>query len=241
MSLPRVRLESSVPEGDSAWILDPQESHHLVTVRRCREGDLFEGLLPGRKLLMRLELAPGLSRGVVLRETPESPKGNVWLLAALLKGEAFDRMLAQVVEAGVSVIVPLSCSRSVVSLVPERIPTRMKRWERIVLESTKQCGRAHSPEILEPMLVSSVPSLGLPSQRFITVTGPAPSALVSKVQEEAAVAVGPEGDWTKEELEILERNGFQRISLGPNLMRSPTASVVAVAVLAMMMAGRSDD
>ena len=63
MSLPRVRLESSVPEGDSAWILDPQESHHLVTVRRCREGDLFEGLLPGRKLLMRLKLAPGLSRG----------------------------------------------------------------------------------------------------------------------------------------------------------------------------------
>ena len=241
MSLPRVRLDSSVPEGDSAWILDPEESHHLVTVRRCREGDLFEGLLPGRKLLMRLELAPGFSKGIVLRETPEERKGKVWLLAGLLKGEAFDRLLAQTVEVGVSVIVPLTCSRSVASITPERIPPRMKRWERIVMEATKQCGRAHSPEIREPLPVSSVPSLGLPSHRFVAATGSAPLVLASKVQDEVAVAVGPEGDWTAEELEILGKEGFQRVSLGPNVMRSPTAAVVAVAVFSMMMTGLSDD
>jgi 16S rRNA (uracil1498-N3)-methyltransferase len=65
--------------------------------------------------------------------------------------------------------------------------------------------------------------------------------LASKVQDEVAVAVGPEGDWTAEELEILGKEGFQRVSLGPNVMRSPTAAVVAVAVFSMMMTGLSDD
>ena len=83
----------------------------------------------------------------------------------------------------------------------------MKRWERIVLESTKQCGRAHFRRYSSPCLYP--PSLPeLPLQRFITVTGPAPSALVSKVQDEAAAAVGPEGT-DRRRAEILERNGFR--------------------------------
>lgn len=235
MSLPRVRLESSVPEGDSAWILDPKEFHHLVSVRRCRHGDLFEGLLPGRILLMRLELSSGRSRGVVVGETPERPLKEVWLLAGLLKSEAFDRMLAQAVEAGVSTIVPLTCTRSVVSITPERIPSRMKRWERIVLGATKQCGRADPPEIYEPMPLSSISSLPLPPHRYVAVTGPAPLVLGSRTRDGAAVAVGPEGDWTGEELEILERESFRKVSLGSVVMRSPTAAVVAVAILSMMI------
>ena len=235
MSLPRVRLESSVPEGDSAWILDPKESRHLVSVRRCRHGDLFEGLLPGRILLMRLELSSGRSKGIVVGETPERPLKEVWLLAGLLKSEAFDRMLAQAVEAGVSTIVPLTCTRSVVSITPERIPSRMKRWERIVLGATKQCGRADPPEIYEPMPLSSISSLPLPPHRYVAVTGPAPLVLGSRTRDGAAVAVGPEGDWTGEELEILERESFRKVSLGSVVMRSPTAAVVAVAILSMMI------
>lgn len=238
MSLPRVRLESSSPESDTAWILDPKESRHLVSVRRCREGDLFEGLLPGRILLMRLELSSGRSRGIVVGETPERPREEIWLLVGLLKSDAFDRMLAQTVEAGVSVIVPLMCTHSVVSITPERIPSRMKRWERIVMEATKQCGRADPPEIHEPMPLSSVSSLLLPLHRYVAVTGPAPLVLESRARDGAAVAVGPEGDWTGEELEILGKESFRKVSLGSVVMRSSTAAVVAIAVLSMMMGER---
>ena len=60
---------------------------------------------------------------------------------------------------------------------------------------------------------------------------------LSASQRGAAVAVGPEGDWTGEELDELEREGFSRVSLGPRVMRSHTAGVVAVGVLTMMLDG----
>ncbi|HOI80723.1 MAG: RsmE family RNA methyltransferase [Thermovirgaceae bacterium] len=237
MSLPRVRLESSVRESDTTWILDPREGHHLLSVRRCRDGDLFEGLLPGRKILMRLDLSSGEARGVVISESPEGSGREIWLLAGLLKGDPFDRLVAQSVETGVSVLVPLLCSRSVVSIPPGKITSRMERWRRIAMEATKQCGRADPPEILEPVPLSSIPYLQLPSHRFVTVTGPAQAILASRPHSRAAVAVGPEGDWTEEELVILEREGFCRVSLGPGVMRSHTAGIVAVAVLSMMLDG----
>jgi len=237
VSLPRVRLESSIQESESAWILDPGEGHHLISVRRCRDGDLFEGLLPGRKILMRLDLSSEGARGVVVSESPEGSGNEIWLLAGLLKGDPFDRLVAQSVETGVSVLVPLLCIRSVVNIPPGKIRSRMERWRRIAMEATKQCGRADPPEILDPIPVSSIPSLELPSYRFVAVTGPAPTILTSRPRFGAAVAVGPEGDWTGEELDELEREGFSRVSLGPRVMRSHTAGVVAVGVLTMMLDG----
>lgn len=234
MSLPRVRLESSRCEGDSLWILDQEQSRHLIAVRRCRHGDLFEGLLPGRRLLLRLEIFPSGAGGVVVSELPEEEGPKIWLLAGLLKNDPFERLLSQSVEAGVSVIVPLMCSRSVAGIDPSRYARKMERWNRVIHEATKQCGSATPPEILCPLVPARIGSLALPHFRFAAVTEGGSDILSLRASGESAIAVGPEGDWTEDELSILAREGFLPVRLGRRIMRSQTAAVVGVACLSMI-------
>ncbi len=234
MSLPRVRLEGARCEGDSLWLLDQEQRRHLVTVRRCREGDLFEGLLPGKRLTLRLEISGSEARGVLVSSSFEEAGPRIWLLAGLLKGEAFDRLVVQSVEAGASVIVPLLCSRSVVSISSSKTSRKMDRWNRMILEATKQCGAATPTEIFEPVELSGIGSLGLPSSRFAAMTSGTTDIFRFHPSREAAIAVGPEGDWTEEEVDTLVREGFVPVRLGPRIMRSQTAAVVGVACLSLI-------
>jgi len=196
VSLPRVRLDDSSRECASIWLLDRTESRHLVSVRRCRNGDLFEGLLPGKKLTMRLEISGREARGIVISEEVEPVRGSIWLMAAILKRDPFDRLLSQSVEAGASVIVPLVCVRSVVAMEPEGTVRKMKRWQKILHEATKQCGAATPPELHEPVTPGSIDPARLPAMRFVAATGSRDSIRQFRAAKEAAIAVGPEGDWT---------------------------------------------
>ncbi len=241
MSLPRVRLDDSSRESASIWLLDRTESRHLVSVRRCRNGDLFEGLLPGKKLTMRLEISGREARGIVISEEVEPVRGSIWLMAAILKSDPFDRLLSQSVEAGASVIVPLVCVRSVVAMEPEGTVRKMKRWQKILHEATKQCGAATPPELHEPVTPGSIDPARLPAMRFVAATGSRDSIRQFRAAKEAAIAVGPEGDWTDEELDILCTKGFIPVSLGPRIMRSQTAAVAAVSALAMAMEGNGNE
>lgn len=241
MSLPRVRLEASRCEGGPAWILDQDQRRHLIAVRRCRNGELFEGLLPGRRILLRLDVSGSEARGVFVSETPEDDRRNIWLLAGLLKNESFDRLLPQSVEAGASVIVPLLCSRSISNPDPAKTSRKMERWRRIILEATKQCGAASPTRILDPVEVGMAGSLPLPRSRFVAVTEGGSSIISQKASGESAIAVGPEGDWTEDELLSLLREGFVPVSLGRRIMRSTTASAVGVACLSLITGEESGD
>ncbi|GAB6280716.1 MAG: RsmE family RNA methyltransferase [Thermovirga sp.] len=234
MSLPRVRLEASRCEGDSLWILDQGQSRHLLAVRRCRQGDLFEGLLPGRRLLLRLEIHASGARGITVSESLEEKEPKIWLLAGILKNESFDRLLAQTVEVGVSVIVPLVCSRSIAGIDPSKTVRKMERWRRIILDATKQCGAATPPEILLPREPATIGSLGLPPFRFAAVTDGGSDILSLRASRESVIAVGPEGDWTEDEVSILAGEKFLPVSLGRRIMRSRTAAVVGVACLSII-------
>ena len=91
-------------------------------------------------MTMRLEISGREARGIVISEEVEPVRGSIWLMAAILKSDPFDRLLSQSVEAGASVIVPLVCVRSVVAMEPEGTVRKMKRWQKILHEATKQCG-----------------------------------------------------------------------------------------------------
>jgi len=212
-----------------------------MTVRRCRGGEFFEGLLPGRKILLRLEICGNQARGVKVMETPEEPIPEVWLLAGLLKGESFNRLLSQSVEAGASVVVPLVCSRSVPVLDPSRMTRKMERWQKIILEASKQCSAPTPTRIMDPVAISSLGSFSLPYSRFVAVAGASSKITEFRPPGAAVVAIGPEGDWTEEEMEILQQQGFIPVSLGRRVMRAHTAALVAVAFLSLQSGGEMNE
>ena len=229
VSLPRLRLERSRELEPGCWLISEEEAHHLTHVRRCRDGSLVEGLLPGRRLVLRLAEDPRGLLGKVEEEHLETiDLPGITLCIALLKAESFDLLLRQATEAGVTRIVPLACDHSVVRLEGDRLGKKLERWRRILEESTKQCGAATPPELTVPVTVEGLSALDLPEQRLVAAIDPDNVPLGAVVpQGSVAVAIGPEGDWSPRELDMLARLGFRSVSLGPRILKAFTAAVVS--------------
>ncbi len=234
MSRPRLRLERAERKAPDRWVLDKDQTHHLIHVRRCVEGDRVEGLLDGRLFLLKLAAEDGFLCGVLEKELPAGPGKNLWLLLALLKMDAFERSLRMATESGADNIVPLLCERSVVRLDVKRLSTKQKRWTKIVEESTRQACVPKKPVLYEPMSLGSALSLPLPGDRYAAMLRKDAKLLVECEPSEGAVfAVGPEGDWAPSECGILSEKGFTAVSLGNRIMTSPTAVAVGLGVLSM--------
>lgn len=243
MSLPRLRLERSRETEPGRWLISPEEAHHLLRVRRCKEGSLVEGLIPGRRLVLRLDDSPEGLVGTVLEEHAETTgMPRITLCIALLKAESFDLLLRQATEAGVTRIVPLACDHSVVRLEGARLEKKLDRWRRILEESTKQCGATVPPELASPVTVEALGNRDLPAQRLVAAIDPDNVPMGTVVPErEVAVAIGPEGDWSPRELEILSGLGFRAVSLGPRILKAFTAAVVCCSWLTQAWLAKDHD
>ncbi|HPQ37825.1 MAG TPA: RsmE family RNA methyltransferase [Synergistaceae bacterium] len=239
MSLPRIRLDRCLRTPEGVWMLSEEEAHHLVRVRRCGEGDLAEGLLPGWKITLRLFARENAWFG---EECSRSAEGRedlfMVLLVALLKGEAFEKMLRQVTELGVSCIVPLACERSIPRIHAAKLSSKMERWRKILEESTKQCGRTSPPEIAEPCSCSEIPFSDLPSRRFAAIIdGDAKPLAHYDPGSSLAFAVGPEGDFSPSEKALFRREGFLSVSLGPRILKAGTAAAAGMAFFSLAREG----
>ncbi len=228
MSWPRFRLEECPLLEEGLWRLAPEEARHLVTVRHCREGDSVEGLMPGRLLLFRLERCDGGWAVRLIEEmamTDDIPE--IVLLAGLLKGDAFDLLLRQVTELGVSRIVPLLCDHSVVRLEGGRADKKQARWLRIVQEESKQCRSPMVPLIEVPRPVEGALALDLPRHRFLAAIEKEATPLGAlDVPSSVVLAVGPEGDWSLRERSLFEEACFSPVYLGDRILRAFTAAAV---------------
>lgn len=235
MSRPRVRLERCEKVSERVWRLGEEESKH-IDVRRCRDGELVDGLLPGRCLVMRL-IRNG--RELFLEElyalSSAPPAGKVVLLLGMLKSEALESAIRQVTEIGVTEIILVNCRRSVIALNGLRLEQKLARWRRIADEATKQCGAPDPPVIHPPIAVEELSSIALPQRRFVAALSGAKPLSSVEFGGEAALAIGPEGDWAPEELKFMFNLGFEPVSLGPRILRAPTAAAVGCGYLLLSM------
>ena len=245
MSLPRLRLETSLRTPEGRWILDADEVHHLVRVRRCAVGDRVEGLLPGWRVILSLERNQEQWEGVECERIPSPETAlHLVLLAGILKEDGWNSLLRNAVEMGVAQILPLWCERSVPKGAVLFSPRRRERWQRILLEATKQCGASSSPRLWPPLRVEEIDPTILPPERYAAILdgGARPLGTV-RCGANVAFAVGPEGDFSPREKEHFRGMGFVGVSLGPRILRAPTAVTVGCAWFSLTREGlcRTDD
>lgn len=216
-------------------VLGPDETRHLGEVLRLREDHgvrVFDG--EGREFVCSVETVTKKAAILsILNECgprcPESPFRLV-LAAALTKGEKFDLVVQKAVELGVAELIPIETRRCDVKVKdPEK---RLERWRRIVIEASKQCGRA-TLMAMRPVtpfadLISS-PNEG--AQRvFFSEKGGAGLETVAGTDGICAL-VGPEGGWTDQEMESATRSGALPVTLGGRILRAETAAVAVVSIL----------
>ncbi len=165
---------------------------------------------------------------IVAREAAgnESPL-NLTLFAALLKGEAMDRVVQKAVELGAKRIVPLRTARSEALPADERLERKRAHWQGIVVASAMQCGRATLPQVEAVRDFADI--LGdAPGLRWIFSPHDAPAAS-GQAAEAVSVLIGPEGGFAPHEVTAAVNAGWLPQSLGPRVLRADTAATVALA------------
>ncbi len=218
----------------------PQELRHIQTVLRLTVGDqvrCFDGT--GAEYLGTIEQQT--KRALVVRiDRRIQPTGGeltLWLAQGLLKAERFEWVVQKATELGVSRLTPLVTAHTVIRLTEDQGRAKAARWRRIAQEAAKQCGRPTVPHIDEPQpfktLMASLQPGGLvliPTLSMTTI--PLADALktVGRVAD-VTLLIGPEGDFTRDEVSDAQAHGARPVSLGPLTLRSETAAVAGLAML----------
>jgi len=233
----------------SIAVLSTHETHHLMHVLRMTPGDeafVFDGCGNEFRCTFsrvaddraELEISDSLSDEV------ESTL-DLTLAQALAKGEKFDFIVQKATELGVSRITPLMTRYADMRLDEQQKISRTERWRRISLEAMKQCGRRRLVQISEPLSIYQFMSgvegsrepVGEKADRSLLLFSERGGVAVNEALGEASSSgsivalVGPEGGWSDDELEALNDYGCKPVTLGPRIIRTETAALVAITLI----------
>jgi 16S rRNA (uracil1498-N3)-methyltransferase len=219
---------------------DREETRHLGRVLRLAPGDLVlatDG--HGHEYTVRIETLGPCATGAVLDviERPSESPLAVTLVQGIPKGDKMEAIIRAATELGVTRIIPAITARTVIVLQEGRWRERARRWQRVAREAAKQCARAVIPEVGPPVPLPRALEAGAgvdlriclwegehrPLGEVLQGTLAAPGSV--------AIAVGPEGGLTPDEVRHARDLGWGIAGLGPRIMRAQTASVVALAVI----------
>ena len=208
-------------------VVDGPESHHLAHVCRVRPGDavcLFNG--DGHEYPARVRAVEkrAVTVEVLAVETPSLEVGHRLEVAAPVpKGDRAQFLLEKLTELGATAFIPLQTTRSIVH--PRE--AKLDKLQRYVIEASKQCGRNVLLRV-EPLIAWSefVRGSALPVRKLLAHPG-GTAAMVGG--GDVAIAIGPEGGFTEEEVELARAAGWQLVGLGPRILRVETAALVMTA------------
>lgn len=211
--------------------LPESDSGHAVRVLRLKEGDALE-VVDGRGNLYHCVLADANPRRasveIVSVETLEKTwRGSITLAIAPTKNnDRMEWLVEKLVEIGIDAIVPLRCQRS------ERKEINVERLERIAVSAMKQSLKARLPLIAGTTPYSRFISECNAAQRFIAYCDDSFErrllALECRPDSDTAILIGPEGDFSPEEIRMALDAGWRPVSLGDSRLRTETAALVAV-------------
>jgi 16S rRNA (uracil1498-N3)-methyltransferase len=233
-------------------VLEESEAHHCIDVLRLGVGSRLVAF-DGRGLEITAEIT-ALEKGRVhlkelLSTRTDRLRCAVTLAQAIPKGRNMDLIIQKATELGVAKIVPLLSDRTVVQLEVGELQKKREKWKQVIIEAAKQSGQDWLPEIAVPITpkqffaefdryeLSLVASLQNDARSFKTVLasfrqqhGRRPSS--------ALILVGPEGDFTPAETSWAKSAGCVPVSLGPIILRTETAAIYSLSVLAYELQGR---
>jgi len=235
--------------GDKA-VIKGDQARHIVSVLRKKPGDdivLFDGRgteYTAKILRVSRDCVVATVAAKEVHDSAERPA--IGLYVALPKGKRFDLVVEKATELGADSITPLVTVRSVVRLDDRTISAKLDRWQRIAVAASKQCRRSTLPRINRPVDFSEA-SKELPESVFAMVAQSSGDAcpIYDVLQEmrpshrEIRIYIGPEGDFTPEEMEMAKKAGMRFVSLGENILRTETAAVASLAAIACFLDRRS--
>jgi 16S rRNA (uracil1498-N3)-methyltransferase len=216
-------------------VLDEDTSRHVVQVLRMKEGEKLN-LTDGKGSLIRGEVIDAHKKHCSVKildsQLTTYNSRKVTIAISLLKNSSrFEWFLEKATEIGVSEIIPLICERT------EKQKFRFDRMKGICISAMLQSQQTWLPILYEPKQFSHLAIEQFDNQqKFIAhCEESSQKNSLSSFQplNNSMILIGPEGDFTKQEIELALQNNFIPVSLGQTRLRSETAGVVAATLLAV--------
>lgn len=220
----------------ASLVLSAEESNHILTVLRHQIGDrftLFNGqggeytavITDIQKKTAIIELTEFFD---ISRESPPA----IHLFHGLARGEKMDWIIQKATELGVQTFTPLITEKCQVTLTTERTTKKMEHWRRIIIHSAEQCGR-NQLMTLKPLLECQT-AMRLPFDiKLICEPRWPETQILTPTNAPIALFIGGESGFSASELALAQTQQLRGFSLGPRILRTETAAIVAVTRLHM--------
>lgn len=234
MRIPRIYLDTTLTAGATV-ALPPDRLNYLKNVLRLRDGQtvcIFDG--HNRQAQARLRLGRRDGALVVDEVNPHSVESplNTHLLQAMAKGEKMDWVIQKAVELGVNRITPVATERSVVELKADRADKRHARFIDIAVSACEQSGRNTLPQI-DPIapLETALAQVTAVCRWILHPVVENVDPIATNRPSSAAILIGPEGGFSDHEIDLARQHAFEAVQLGPRVLRTETAGLVALTTL----------
>jgi 16S rRNA (uracil1498-N3)-methyltransferase len=216
--------------------LTEEESKHIVRVLRMNSGDSIF-LTDGLGTMVEASIVdPDSKKCIVktlktIREYQKRPFHLHIAIAPTKNIDRFEWFLEKSTEIGIDVITPLICNHS------ERTKVKTDRLQKVIIAAMKQSLKAYLPTLEEPADFTCFLQRPFDGQKFIAYCAQNVPAELKNIYSKSAktlILIGPEGDFSHEEVELAKKQGFIPISLGKSRLRTETAGIVACHTVNMM-------
>ncbi|MBM3845552.1 MAG: 16S rRNA (uracil(1498)-N(3))-methyltransferase [Verrucomicrobia bacterium] len=230
--------------GKELHLLD-QEAIHAARVLRVEPGEEVS-VHDGAGSIIHCRVGsvrkPQVTLQALARTTTPREPFRLTLLTAIPKGGIFEEMIPPVVELGVTDLQPLHTTLGNVRLDAETAKAKLGKWNHIAVEAMKQCGirwlpTLHAPVTL-PQALSTRPAGELALGGSLDPDAPKPRQAFASActgmgtpPNTASIWIGPEGGFTDEEKQLMQRMGIQMTSFGGNILRCATAAIAGIALI----------
>ena len=232
--MPRFYIEAELAV-DTQVELTETVFHHWVKVLRAQVGEtatLYNGQ-GGEYEAELIEVNKKTAQVQIKSFNPDNrtPSFNALLGQVMSKGDRMDYAIQKAVELGVTDIQLLTSERCEMRLKYDRDQKKLDHWQGIAIAACEQCGMNIVPKILAPLRLEDWFKSDLPTTKLVLAPNRNQFDVLNNVSKDLALLIGPEGGLSEAEINAANAVGFENWCIGPRVLRTETAPVVALAIL----------
>ncbi|WP_405198673.1 16S rRNA (uracil(1498)-N(3))-methyltransferase [Christiangramia sp. LLG6405-1] len=225
-----------ISENDKQVIFPKDESRHIVKVLRKTEGDELS-ITNGNGMLFKAQIIQADVKQCIASissfESQPAPPYYLHMIVAPTKmNDRYEWFLEKAMEIGVHEITPVICDHS------ERKTVKLERYQRVLLSAMKQSLHMHFPKLNDPVSFSELMQTEMPGMKLIAhcEDDEEKPYLQNKLKANSTIhiLIGPEGDFSPNEIKTAMEENWQQISLGESRLRTETAAIAACHTVALI-------
>ena len=215
--------------------IDGEQSHYITRVLRLQIGDrmiLFDGsgsewaakIIDTKRNRLLLELE---ERATPDRESPI----NLTLIQSVSRSKRMDLVMQKSTELGVTRIVPVFSTNTVVKMKEDKIEKKLNHWRNILISASEQSGRTKIPDLMSPIQLDTECLEKNKSDLSIFYDTTGKDSYGANKPLDITIVIGPEGGFTKDEKQMAIDAGYIVMQSGPRLLRTETAPIMALSIV----------